>query len=603
VSQLATNYDRASDTYRTTWAEPGINCETCHGPGAEHVRTFTAAPKDAAPKELGLIRTKTMTHEQRSDMCASCHARIVPLTATFRPGDRFFDHFDLGALESGEFYPDGRDLGENYTFTTWRLSRCAQSGQLDCVTCHTSSGRYRFRADEDANAACSPCHAEKVRAPRRHTHHRDGSAASRCVSCHMPRTEFARMVRSDHSMRAPSPAATLAFGSPNACNLCHADRDARWADGEVRRWHRRDYQAPVLAQGGLVKAAREGEWSRLPAMLAYVRAGGRQEIVAAGLARLLRRASDARVAPALAELVRRDPSPLVRAAAAESLGALGAPGAVAALAAATRDPYRLVRVRAARGLASVAADQLPEGLREAVAAATRELEAALTVRADDPWALTNLGTWELERGHLDRAESAFRDALRVRPAHVPAWVNLSMAQARRGDAAAAETSLRNALAVDPESAAANLDLGLLLAESRRPAEAESALRRALTADPTLAQAEYNLCALLAEERLAEAVSHCRRAASLRPGSGKYAYAYAFFAWRSGDDRAAISTLESMLRQKPGDADPYLLLASIHEKAGRRLKAAEVLRRASADPGIPAQTRRTIEERSAAAGPR
>ena len=28
VSQLRLNYDLATDTYRTTWSEPGINCET-----------------------------------------------------------------------------------------------------------------------------------------------------------------------------------------------------------------------------------------------------------------------------------------------------------------------------------------------------------------------------------------------------------------------------------------------------------------------------------------------------------------------------------------------------------------------------------------------
>ena len=38
VTELATNYDLATDTYHTTWAEPGISCESCHGPAGEHVR-------------------------------------------------------------------------------------------------------------------------------------------------------------------------------------------------------------------------------------------------------------------------------------------------------------------------------------------------------------------------------------------------------------------------------------------------------------------------------------------------------------------------------------------------------------------------------------
>ena len=32
VSQVSTNYDLKTDTYHTVWKEPGINCETCHGP-------------------------------------------------------------------------------------------------------------------------------------------------------------------------------------------------------------------------------------------------------------------------------------------------------------------------------------------------------------------------------------------------------------------------------------------------------------------------------------------------------------------------------------------------------------------------------------------
>ncbi len=49
----------------------------------------------------------------------------MPLSVSFRPGDKFFDHFDLVTLEHADYYPDGRDLGENYTFTSWLMSPCA----------------------------------------------------------------------------------------------------------------------------------------------------------------------------------------------------------------------------------------------------------------------------------------------------------------------------------------------------------------------------------------------------------------------------------------------------------------------------------------------
>ncbi len=166
------------------------------------------------------------------------------MTDTFKPGDRFFDHYNLTTLEDDDFYPDGRDLGENYTYTLWRMSPCVKSGQLDCMHCHTSSGR--FRQKDDPNKACLPCHKERVENFTDHTRHKADSPGSQCIACHMPMTEFARMRRSDHSMLPPTPAATLQFESPNACNICHTDKDAAWADGYVRKWHTRDYQKPIL---------------------------------------------------------------------------------------------------------------------------------------------------------------------------------------------------------------------------------------------------------------------------------------------------------------------------------------------------------------------
>ena len=254
VSQLSTNYDPQSDSYNTVWAEPGINCETCHGPSAEHVRICQGLPTGQKPEDPKIIVTKSFTPDQHNASCSSCHAKASMLTQSFKPGDRFFDHFDLVTLENPDYYPDGRDLGENYTFTSWLMNPCAAQSKLHCVNCHTSSGRFRF-PEEKANDSCLPCHAERVRQAPSHTHHRPDSHGNRCIACHMPMTEFARMRRSDHSFRPPAPAATLAFKSPNACNLCHSDRDAAWADHQVRTWHQEDYQARQIEPARLIAEA------------------------------------------------------------------------------------------------------------------------------------------------------------------------------------------------------------------------------------------------------------------------------------------------------------------------------------------------------------
>ena len=165
VSQLATNYDLETDTYRTTWREAGISCESCHGPGGEHTQAMEAGVKGHTSKDIKIIRTLEFGHEQMNDMCATCHAKLVPLSTDFVAGEKFYDHYDLITLEHQDFYPDGRDLGENYTFTSWSMSPCLKSDKLDCNHCHTPSGRPRFEGRRPTSRAC-PATPRSSRIPR-----------------------------------------------------------------------------------------------------------------------------------------------------------------------------------------------------------------------------------------------------------------------------------------------------------------------------------------------------------------------------------------------------------------------------------------------------
>lgn len=646
VSQLSTNYDLQTDTYRTTWAEPGINCEACHGPAQEHVRVCQAArgtgilpvsnmgvppmstndfhgqdaraphgrdahatgtPQDTTtnPKDLKIVRLKPFTAEQINSLCGSCHAKLSPVSASFQPGDRFFDRFDLTTLEHPDFYPDGRDLGENYTMTSWRMSPCAKGGKLDCRHCHTSSGRYRFAGDEKPNTACLPCHQEKVDNAAAHTHHKADSTGNRCIACHMPMTEFARMTRSDHSMRPPTPAATLQFKSPNACNLCHKDKDAAWADQQVRQWHKGDYQKPILEQAALVDAARRGDWRQLSAILAYIGSKERDEIVAASLVRLLHACNAPAKWPVVIQALREDPSPLVRAAAAQTLEGYAAPESLGALARATADEYLLVRVRAAGALAGIPLEQLPSDRREAVRRATAQLLEALRTRPDDYASQYNLGNFHLQRGDQDQALASFQTALKLRPDFVPPYVNVAFAYNARGENDKAEASFRRALALDPNNPVVHLNLGMLLAEMKRPADAEQAFRRCLALDPNSAVAAYNLAVLLAPDRPYESLRWCQRACQLQPQEGKYGYTYAYFLHQRRETDEAVKVLQDLVRRKVPYADAYALLGEIHLQRGRWAEAAGVYRAAWTNGNLTQNERdafRALLARLEASGP-
>lgn len=593
VSRLSSNYDPIADRYQTTWHEPGISCETCHGPGAAHVEACREAPPGTVPEDLRIISTASFSVTQANDSCAPCHAKMFPLTEAYPPGAPFFDHFGLVALEDPDFYPDGRDLGENYTWTHWLMNPCAASGELSCLHCHTSSGRDRHQ--EDPDQACMPCHEGYVRDPSGHTFHRPESSGSRCVACHMPATTFARMVRHDHTLWPPVPAATLEFGSPNACNLCHEDQSPEWSDRWSRRWWGR-YQEPYLKRARLVDAARRQDWSRLPQILQYLRDQNRNQIFAASLIRLLAGHPDPLILEVLLGCI-DDPSPLVRAAAASSLAAVSSGRERDALLRAASDSSRVVRVSAAAQLAGLDASRLAPNEARAMNQALAEYRNSLQVRPDHWTSPYNLGNLYLETGRLTEALAAFDRAARLRPDLAAPRVNGALALARLGRSDDAGSWLRTALRADPENTAAHYNLGLLLAEQGRPGEAAEHLKRAAQGRPPVAEAAVNLAVLLGEQGNREALAWAERAHVLQPSMSRAGYVLAYYLSRFGDPEGAVGVLRKLVAQRQADVSGYLLLVELLQGMGRPEEARRLCLEAATDERLTAEERAWMRSRA------
>jgi tetratricopeptide (TPR) repeat protein len=261
----------------------------------------------------------------------------------------------------------------------------------------------------------------------------------------------------------------------------------------------------------------------------------------------------------------KDPSPLVRSAAAEGLGLRITPEGVQALLDATGDPYRLVRTRAAAALAGYPAERLSGDAKRNFEKATRDYLDSVMARPDQWTSHYNLGNYRLGRGESRDAVASFQAALALEPRAVAAMVNAAIAFSRMGEFDDAERSLQRALALAPDDAAANLNMGLLKAERNDPTQAENYLKRALKSDPQLAQAAYNLCVLTAEDRVGEAVGWCREAAALAPQNPTYAYTLAFYLARSGARDEAIRTLQALVARYPGYRDAQMLLGELTAK--------------------------------------
>jgi tetratricopeptide (TPR) repeat protein len=236
-----------------------------------------------------------------------------------------------------------------------------------------------------------------------------------------------------------------------------------------------------------------------------------------------------------------------------------------ALVEATADEYRLVRVRAAAGIAAFPRMTVPPAYQEQLKKAEQEYLASITARPDQWTSHYNLGNYQLSHGETKEAVASFEKALSFEPQAVTAMVNASIAHARLGEIAKAEKSLQKALKLAPDNAAANFNMGLLKAEKKEPKQAETYLKKAFAADPRMAQAAYNLCVLTAKDRIGEAVTWCRKAAETGPQNPAYAYTLAFYLNQKGDKDEAVKTLEALLAKYPGYRDAEMLLGELSRR--------------------------------------
>ena len=486
VSQISNDYDPATDSYRTDLGRAWNQLRDLPRPRRGACRGLSRRAGRKAAR-----RSAHRADQARLQPCADQRAvRRLPRQGDadhrgFAPGDRFSDHFELAAYETPTSI---RTDATSAKTTPTRPGRAVPASRRASSIAFTVIRRAAATSSPTRRTPTTPaCPATPATSPTPPAIRiiPPATPGSRCVACHMPTTAFARMRRSDHSMLPPVPAASAAYGSPNACTNCHADRDAAWADAAVRGWYGRDYQAPLLDEAALIAAARRGDWSRLADMLADVDSPNANEVDRrpryCGCCNPARtRESGGRFSKAA-----KSASPLVRAAAVEALAALPDQPAVDALVAAAADDSRLVRVRAAAALAGLPAEALrltPEQA-QAVKAATEEQFASLSVGPDLWTSQYNLGNDYLSRGDLPHAVAAFEAASRLDPSSAPPLVNAALAYSRLGRNDKAEAALAAALKLDPDNAAAKFNMGLLQAELGDAAAAERHLRAALRADP------------------------------------------------------------------------------------------------------------------------
>ena len=535
-TDLHKNYDPASRTYRTTWAELNVACEACHGPGSLHVEWARRRPGgtrlDSATMGLTVAlderhgvswgrdpagdlphRNPPRPTSREIERCARCHSSRTRLFDDDPPGAPLLAAHLPALLVEGQYFADGQVEGEVYEYGSFLQSRMNHEG-VTCSDCHEP---HSLTLRAPGNGVCLQCHDGARYDTPAHHHHAQGMKAALCVTCHMPaRTFMVVHERHDHSFRVPRPELADSLGTPNVCASCHAGRSGAWAAARIREWTGR---APESFQrfGMELSAARRDAIGAAAGLVALA-ADASQPAIARGTAlAMLGGGSE----PPPADMLRRsiaDPDPLLRLGGIEAAGALPPEARAEFLAPELHDSLRTLRALAGGALAGVPVERLAADDRAALQRAKSDYLAGEIENADQPFAEVNLGNFHLAEGDLLGAERDFRTAIELDPDWIPAYVNLADLLRAANRDREGESVLRAGIERQPEAAALHHALGLLLIRQNRKSEGLGSLARAVRLSPDDPRYAYVYAVGLEDAgRRGEALRVTGRALARRPG--------------------------------------------------------------------------------------
>jgi tetratricopeptide (TPR) repeat protein len=553
-TNLRKNYDLATDSYATTWSDIDVSCESCHGPGSNHV-AWAQARKEGSYKpsnstdglvvdlkpasgswsvsqpDTGTMHWKGQARSHNEiDTCAPCHSRRHPISSDYQPGEPFLDAYVPSLLEAGVYYPDGQILEEDYEWGSFLQSKMYHEG-VTCSDCHDPHSAKLPQVG--LNSVCGKCHSLQKFGSEQHHHHKADSAGALCVNCHMPtKTYMVVDVRRDHSFRVPRPDFSVAYGTPNACNQCHKDKSSGWAVDTVVKWYgpNRRHEAHFVEA---IDAGRRGLPNAEKELTALIQDPAKPGIARATALSLL----PAYLTPASMPAVQtalRDNDALVRSQAVRALEPLPSQQRVGLAAPLLGDPARSVRIEAARLLAGTPPNLLDDNQKTALDRGISELIASEMASAERPENHMNLALLYAQMGRTTDAESELKTALRLDPKFVPAMVNLAD----------------------------------LYRQQQRDNEGQQWLERAMAAEPNAAEPVHALGLLkIRQKQYPEALSLLAKAAALQPSNVRYSYVYAVALQSSGQINQAIGILQQAHGRRPADRQVLSALIAFERDNG------------------------------------
>jgi hypothetical protein len=181
-----------SNRYSKTGFIVGITCEKCHGPGREHVQTFTA--KSTTGASSAIINPARFSRERQMDLCAWCHAGAgssIEPAFSYTPGKALDKYLALPQPD-----PSAPVDVHGSQVEMLERSQCFEKSAMTCLTCHDV---HVVQHDlSEFSQRCLSCHKPgSAMFPKR-----DHQTASDCIGCHMPLQETNLIVFDQNGKKA-----------------------------------------------------------------------------------------------------------------------------------------------------------------------------------------------------------------------------------------------------------------------------------------------------------------------------------------------------------------------------------------------------------------
>ena len=540
----------------------GVECQRCHGPGEKHVQT--ASKPDTTKEEIcrTIVNPAKLPADRQAEVCLQCHLQTTEFSLphvvkrydrgdfSYRPGQSLAD-FEL-AFD----YTPGTERDNWFqnvsTASRMRMSQCFIKSQgsanpLKCTTCHNPHNiQHGKEAVTQYNTVCLTCHTAKFQslvAANKHT------AASDCVSCHMPLrrpVEVVHIVKTDHFIRRraepltadiPERHETQANSYRGKVQLYYPqtlpdtpENRMYLAIAQVRDSSNLNEGIPQLVSAlAALKPTRPEPWFELAS--AYLASGSINEAITT-----------------YRESLRIDPS--------YSPSLLG-------LAAAFRQSGQLPQAAESFEQATQAAPDNPRAWNELgqvnldlerVPQAQAALKQAIALAPEMPQPHNGLGIALAQGGDFHAAEAEFREAIRLLPNYGEAHGNLAGVLDLEHDTAQAFYEFDLAVHLAPNDASTHFNYGSLLAREKRLPEAQVQMEAAVRANPNFAEAHELLGRFFEQkQQLDNALREYQAAVRLRPDMSQAQLDLGAVLAKRGD----IAGATEHLRQASSAADPTL----------------------------------------------